>query len=268
MLRINYQDRQSASDYLGEVYRLGFHAIQTIEVRRITLTRNTTGQDYVKRTKSVITQLRQNTRSDSDVSSGFYDIGGAWEKPEVTPSKRDLREGVHFYNLASPRSLARHAQEHSQIKNHQTEDKDTSTRSKRRRPQTTQSPTTGGIGRGPSKRSRASVSCEADEQLWKASGPRQGPEQLERSVSSNHGGPLATEVASLTQDIESIPQVAPKPLRKPTRPLRSSSTQVTEGSLEEIEKPSPKRNIQDHVRAMLTGNQDDKNKGQAKVHHP
>lgn len=57
MLRMDYRVRQSASDCLGEVYRLGFHAVQNVEVGR------TTGQDDF-----VITQLRQNG---SSVSSGF-----------------------------------------------------------------------------------------------------------------------------------------------------------------------------------------------------
>ena len=165
MLRMDYRHRQSASDCLGEVYRQGFHAIQTVEVGRTTPTRNTISQDSVTRSKSVITQLRQNAPSDSDVSSGFYDIGGASEMTEVAPSKRDLRVGVHFRNGASLPSLDRHPQGPTQIWKPQTEDAATLTRSKRRRPQWIKSPTVDAVGRGQSKRSRAFDPREAGEQL-------------------------------------------------------------------------------------------------------
>ena len=197
MLRMNYRDRQLASDCLREVYRLGFHAIQTVEVGRITSTQNTTNRDGVTRTKSVITQLRQNAPSDSDVSSGFYDIGSASEMTEVAPSERDLREGVHFYNIASPRSLGQYAQGATQIRNAQTEDKGTSTRGKRRWPQTTQSPMVDTVGRGQTKRSRAFDSREASEQRPETSNRKPGPKQLERSTSSNHEETLAIDIATL-----------------------------------------------------------------------
>ena len=75
MLRMNYQSRQSASDCLGEVYRLGFHEIQTVDIGRTTPTGKTAGRDGVTRSKSVIAQPLQHAPSDRDVSSGFYDIG-------------------------------------------------------------------------------------------------------------------------------------------------------------------------------------------------
>lgn len=265
MLRMDYRHRQSASDCLGEVYRQGFHAIQTVEVGRTTPTRNTISQDSVTRSKSVITQLRQNAPSDSDVSSGFYDIGGASEMTEVAPSKRDLREGVHFYNFTSPRSLSQHAQGATQMRNAQTEDKDTSTRSKRRRPQTTQSPTVDAVGRGQSKRSRAFDSREASEQRPETSNPKPGPKQLERSTSSNHEGTLVTDIATLNQDIKPIPQVVPEAVRKRTRPTSGGPPALaSEVNRREIEKPPSRRNIQDQVRAILTG---DENEGKAKVRH-
>ena len=97
ILRIDYRYRGSASDYLGEVYRLGFHEVLTVNIGRITPTGKTTGQDDITRTKSVITQPLRN--------AGFCDIEGASETTEVTPSKRDLRDRIHFYNRASQRSL-------------------------------------------------------------------------------------------------------------------------------------------------------------------
>ncbi len=239
MLRMDYRHRQSASDCLKEVYRLGFHAIQTVEIGRTTPTEKTTGRDGVTRTKSIIMQPLQNAPSDSDVTSGFYDVGGTSELTEVAPSKRDLREGINFYNRASPTSLDRYPQGPTQIWNPQIEDNPTSMLSKRRRPQLNQSPTADALGRGRSKRSRASISCEVGEQLSKTLDPRQGFEQLERSICLNHEGKLATDVASLIQDVEPIPEVTPKPTRKPTRrPLGRSSVPAKEVSLREIEKPS------------------------------
>ena len=55
MLRIDYRYRGSASDCLGEVYRLGFHEILTVDTGRITPIGKTAGQDDVTRIKSVIT---------------------------------------------------------------------------------------------------------------------------------------------------------------------------------------------------------------------
>jgi len=248
MLRMDYRDRRSASDCLGEMYRLGFHDIQTESVGPTTPTGKTTGRKGVTRTKSLRRHTRQNAPLDNDVSSGFYNVAGASETTEVAPSKRDLREGVHFYNRASLSSVDRHPQEPTEIRNRQSEDKATSTLSKKRRPQATRSPAADAVERGQSKRSRASVSCEAGEQSSKASNSRQGPEHLERSVVSNRGGPLTIDIASLTRDIEPIPQVAPKV------------------SLKETEKPSSTRNMQDHVKAILAGDLDDEDEGKAKVH--
>jgi len=244
MLRMDYRHRQSASCCLGEVYRLGFH---TVEIGRTTPTGKMIGQDGVRRTTSVVTQPLQNAPSDSDVSSGFYDIVSASETTEVNPSKRRLREGVHIYNLASPRSLGRDPQGPTQIRDPQTEDGPTSTLNKRRRLQTIQSRTPDALGRGHSKRARALVSYEAGEQLYKASNPRQGPGQLERRISSNHQGLLATDVASLNQNLKPFPQVVPEPTRRRTRsPLGKSSAPTAEVSLGEIKKPSSKHNNQDH----------------------
>ena len=99
--------------------------------------------------------------------------------------------------------------------------------SKRRRPpQTTQTPTADAVGRGQSKRSRASISCETCAQSLKMSNLRQRPEPLKRYELSNGEGVLATDVASLTQDIQSGLQGAPFPPRKRTRPssMRESTT--------------------------------------------
>ncbi len=148
MLRIDYRHRGSASDCLGEVYRLGFHEIQTVDIGRTTPTGKTTGRDGVARSKSVIAQ----TPSDRDVSSGFYDIGGTSESTKIAPSKRDLRDGIQFYNGASQRSLQQ-AQRFTQIWNPRTIDNLTSTLNKRQRPQMTQSSTADTSGRGRSKRS-------------------------------------------------------------------------------------------------------------------
>ena len=94
MLRMNYQDRLSASDCLEQVYRLGFHRVQTCDTGLATPTGKST---------------------------------------------RDLQDGTHFYSK--------------------------STLSKRQRQQTVQSASDDAGGRGPSKRSRASVSFEAGEAM-------------------------------------------------------------------------------------------------------
>ena len=260
MLKMDYRDRQSASDCLGEMYRLGFHAVPTIENGRATPTGKMTGPDNITRTESIITQLHQNAPSDSDGSSEFHDPGGASETTEVAPSKRDLREGVHFYNRS---------QGSIQIRNPQSEEKATPTPNKRRRPQTTQPPTTDALGRERSKRSRALISCNASEQPSKASNPRQEPEQLESSISSNHERPLVTDVANLAQGVGRIPQVKPSPTQKRTRhPSKRLSVLATEANLRDIEKPSSKHNVHDHEIATLAGNLDGGNEAEAKVHPP
>ena len=106
MLRIDYRDRGSTSDCLGEVYRLGFHEILTVDIGRTTPTGKTASQDDVTRTNSVITQTLKNT--------GFHDIEGVSEATEVAPSKRNLRDRIQFYNRASQRSL-QHIQGATQI---------------------------------------------------------------------------------------------------------------------------------------------------------
>ena len=278
MLRMDYRHRGSASDCLEEVYRLGFHEIQTVDIGRTTPTGKTAGRDGVTKSNSVVVQPLQHAPSDKDVSSGFYDIEGTSASTEIAPSKRDLRDGIHFYNRASQRSLE-HAQGPTQIWNPQTEDSLTSTLSKQPRPQVTQSPTADTSGRGRSKRSRALISCEAGADSSKpskrkghdpATQPRQVP-QLNLSK-----GPLATDVASLTQAVEPIPrmphttkQVTRTSTQKRTRsPLKRASTPATEVSLREVETPSSKRNIHDNVRAMLAGNLGGENESKAKVHHP
>ncbi len=78
-----------------------------------------------------------------------------------------------------------------------------------------------------------------------------------------------TDVASLTQDIEPIPRVAPKPTRQRTRPpLGWSSALATEISLREIEKLSSKHDSLDYAKAMPAGNLDSEHGNKAKVHHP
>ena len=105
----------------------------------------------------------------------------------VAPSKRDLREGVHFYNLDS------HPQRPSQIKNHQTADAATFTRSKRRRPQSTQTPA---VERAQSKRPRASDSHEAGEQLRELSNSKPPLAHVEGSTSSNQEGSSGSDVTN------------------------------------------------------------------------
>lgn len=58
MLRIDYRNRRPANDCLGEVYRLGFHEIQTANVERTTPTGKTTSQGGLTRTASLIRQPR------------------------------------------------------------------------------------------------------------------------------------------------------------------------------------------------------------------
>ena len=283
MLRMDYRHRGSASDCLGEVYRLGFHEVPTVDIGHTTPTGKTAARDGVTRSNSVIVQPLQHAPSDRDVSSGFYDIGGTSESTEIAPSKRDLRDGIHFYNRTSQRSFE-HAQESTQIWNPQTEDSLTSTLSKRRRPQMTQSPTADTSGRGRSKRSRALVSCEAGEDPSKPSkrkghNPAAQPRQIPQLDLSK--GPLATDVASLAQAVEPIPrvpcitrQVTRKSTQKRTRsPLGRASAPAAEVGPREIEMSSSKRNIHDNVREMLAGNLDGgsldgENEGKAKVHHP
>ena len=292
MLRMDYRHRGSASDCLEEFYRLGFHEISTVEIGHTTPTGETADQDDVTRTKSVITQPLQN--------AGFCSIGGASETTEVALSKRDLRDGIHFYNRSSQRSL-QHIQGATQIWDPQSGDTSKPTLSKRQRQQTVQSASDDARGRGQSKRSRASVSFEAGQDPSKPSNPRnseQGSEQNKRNISTNskeHNpaaqprqipqldlskGPLATDVASLAQTVETIPRV-PRITRQATRkstqnrtrsPLGRASAPAAEVSPREVETPSSKRNIHDNVRKILAGNLDggnldDENEGKAKVHH-
>ena len=297
MLRIDCRHRRSASDCLGEVYRLRFHEIQTVDIGRTTPRGKTAGRDGITRSKSIIAQPLQHARSDRGVSSGFYDIGGASEMTEVAPSKRDRREGTHFYNRSSPPSVDQHPQGPTQIWNPQSGDISKSTLSKRRRQQTVQSASDDARGRGQSKRSRASVSFKAGNDPSEPQNPRnneQGSEQNKRSISTTRKGhnpvaqprqipqldpskaPLATDVASLTQAVEYVPRV-PRITRQVTRkstqnrtrfPSGRTSPPAAEVSSGEVETYSSKRNIHDNVRALLAGNLDGKNEGKTKVHHP
>ncbi|KAL8857818.1 MAG: hypothetical protein Q9178_005574 [Gyalolechia marmorata] len=241
MLRMDYRYRLSASDCLGEVYRLGLHAILPIEIVHATPTGKTTGQDGIIRTESIISRPLGNIPSDS-LWSPFHDIGGAWEKTEVAATKRELREGVHYHNLASPRLLGGCLQERTQMNNPNS--KATTTLKKRRRPQTTQSPTADTIRRGQSKRSRSLLSNEAGGQLPKMSNLRQEPEQLERSVGLYREGSLAADVASFAQGKQPIPEVAPEPVREG---IQSSSGR-------EFPNAAEGRNTNYHLRSTASGN--------------
>ena len=121
---------------MEQAYRLGFHRVQTFETGRVTPTRKSTRQHDITRRigfKSIVVQPLESSSPDGDISPGFYYVGGISESTEIAPSKRDLRDGIHFYNRASQRSL-QHAQGPTQIWNPRTEDSLTSTLSKRRRP--------------------------------------------------------------------------------------------------------------------------------------
>lgn len=251
MLQMDYRHRQSASDSLAEFYRLGLHTIPPVEIVHATSTGKITGQDGVTRTGSIITRPLGNIPSNS-FCSRFHDIGGAWGITEVAATKRELREGVHSHSLASPRSLGGHLQERTQISNPNS--KATPTLNKRRRPQTTQSPTADTIGRGQSKRSRPLLPNEAGGKLPKMSNLRQEPEQLERSVGLNREGSLAADVASLAQGKQPIPEVAPEPVRKGIKfSLGRESAHAAEERVAEIENPSSKRNA---LRSKASGNLD------------
>lgn len=299
MLRMNYQDRQSASDCVEQAYRLGFHRVHTFETGRVTLTGKSTRQHDITRktgSKSIVVQPLQNSPPDGDVSPGFYYVGGISESTEIAPSERDLQDGIHFYNRASQRSL-QHVQGVTQIWNPQSGAISESTLSKRRRQQTVQSASDDARGKGQSKRSRASVSFETGEDLSKPAIPQTnelGSEQYKHNISTNRKGrnaagqprqipqldlskgPLATDVASLIQAVEPIPrvprttrQVTPKStLNRTSSLLGKASAQTAEVSPREVETPSSKCNIHDNVRAMLAGNLDGENEGKTKVHHP
>ena len=270
MLRMDYRHRGSASDCLKEFYRLGFHEISTVEIGHTTPTGKTADQDDVTRTKSVITQPLQN--------AGFCSIGGASETTEVALSKRDLRDGIHFYNRSSQRSL-QHIQGATQIWDPQSGDISKSTLSKRPRQQTVQSASDDARGRGQSKRSRASVSFEAGEDPSKPSNPRnseQGSEQNKRNISTNRkeGNPAAQprQIPQLDPS-KGVPRITRQVTRKSTQnrtrsPLGGASAPAADVSPREVETPSSKRKIHDNVRAMLAGNLDGENEGKAKVHHP
>ncbi|KAL9024568.1 MAG: hypothetical protein Q9196_006426 [Gyalolechia fulgens] len=143
MLQMDYRRRQSASQSLAEFYRLGLHIIPPVEIH----TGKMTGRGGVTRTGSIMTRPLGNIPSDS-LWSLFHEIGNTSEITEVAATKRELREGVRY----TPRSLGGCLQEGRQISN--PDSKATPTPKKRRRPQTSQSPTADTI-RGPSKRPRS-----------------------------------------------------------------------------------------------------------------
>ncbi|KAL8907055.1 MAG: hypothetical protein Q9207_001635 [Kuettlingeria erythrocarpa] len=171
MLRMKCQYRQSASGCLREVRRLGFHAIQSVDIECTTPTGKTTAQGGATGIKSVLTQPHQTAPPDRNEHSRSYATGGPSETTEVATPKRELREGVHLYDAASLKSRDQHARRPTQIEKPRSEDKGTLTLSKRRRPQATQSPTTDAAGGGQSKRARAFISCEAGEQSGRVPSP-------------------------------------------------------------------------------------------------
>lgn len=265
MLRMHYEQRQSARDCLGEVRRLGFHVIPLFDNERTTPPRETMAQGGATGTKSISTQTRQTAPLDRNENLEFSAKSGAPLRTEFATSKRELREGVHFSDLASPQSLNRQPPRPTQIENPPSKDKGTSMLSKRRRLQKTQSPTADPVGKGQSKRARASVSCEASEQLSKASNPRPGPE---RSIDPDHR-PFMINVANFVQETATLPQFAPESARnRAISLLRRSSTQAVTVNSIETEKPSLKRNVDNDVRAMLDENLDGKDEGTTKVDHP
>ncbi|KAL9016774.1 MAG: hypothetical protein Q9185_005904 [Variospora sp. 1 TL-2023] len=164
---------------------------------------------------------------------------------------------------AQLRPSVSYEKEPTQIKNPPSEDKGTSTLSKRWRPQPTQSPTADPVGKGQSKRARASVSCEASKQLSKASNPRPGPE---RSIDPDPGGPFTIDAAGLVQETAPIPHVAPEFGRDRAISLlgRSSAQPATVNSIE-TEKPSLKRNVHNDVRAMLDEDLDGEDEGTTRI---
>ena len=248
MLRMDHRHRGSASECLEEVYRLGFHKIQNVDIGRTTLTGKTAVRGGVTRSKSVTAQPLQHAPSDRDVESGFYDIGGTSKSTVIAPSKRGLRDrNFNFYNRISQQSL-QHTQGSTQIWNPQTDKSLTPTPSKRRQPQMTLSPTTDTSEEGRSKRSRVSVSLKAGE----------GPPE--------------------PSPISRVPRIFRQVVRKYTQnrtrsPLGKASAPAAEVGPGEVDTPPSKRKIHDNVMAMLGGNLDEgnldgKDEGKAKVHHP
>ncbi|KAL9638791.1 MAG: hypothetical protein Q9204_001365 [Flavoplaca sp. TL-2023a] len=228
MLQMDYRQRQSASDSLAEFYRLRLHTIPPVEIVHVTPTVKTTGQDGVTRTGSIITLPFGNIPSDS-LWSPPHDIEGASKITEVAATKRELREGVSCHSLVSPRLLGGCLRERTQISNPNS--KATPTLTKRRRPQTTQSPSADTIKRGQSKRSRSLLANETGGQLPKMS------------------------VASLAQGKQPIPEVAPEPVRKGIQSsLGREFSHPAEKGVAEVENPSSKRNTNYNLRSTASGN--------------
>ena len=54
MLKIDYRYREFISDYLRKVYRLEFHEIQIVDIKRITFIEKTINRDNVIKNKFII----------------------------------------------------------------------------------------------------------------------------------------------------------------------------------------------------------------------
>ncbi|KAL9634119.1 MAG: hypothetical protein Q9204_003124 [Flavoplaca sp. TL-2023a] len=228
MLQMDYRLRQSASDSLVEFYRLELHPIPPVEIIYATPTVKTTGQDGVTRTGSIITLPVGNIPSDS-LRSPFQNIGGASEITEAATTKRELRDGVSCHSFVSPQTLGAYLQERTQISNPNS--KATQTLKKRRRTQTTQSPTADTIRRGQSKRSRSLLSNEARGQFPKVS------------------------IASLAQGKQPNPEVAPEYVRKGIQSsLGKEFSYAAEEREAKIENPSLKRYTNYRLRSTASGN--------------
>ena len=100
MLRMDCRHRRSASDCLGEVYRLRFHEIQTVDIGRTTPRGKTAGRDGVTRSKSIIAQPLQHARSDRGVSSGFYDIGYRSWTPARHRWQQTLQASLKLWSMS------------------------------------------------------------------------------------------------------------------------------------------------------------------------
>ena len=101
MLRINYRYREFINNYLREIYRLRFHEIQIVDIKRIIFIGKTVNRDGVIRSKFVITQFLQYALSNKNVLLGFYDIREIFKSIKITLSKRNLRNEIYFYNHIS-----------------------------------------------------------------------------------------------------------------------------------------------------------------------
>ena len=97
------------------MYYLGFYEIQTVDIKYTTSIEKTVNQNDVIKIKFIITQPLQYTRSDRDISFGFYDIEDISKMTEITSSKRDCRERIYFYNRLSLSSIDQYPQRSTYI---------------------------------------------------------------------------------------------------------------------------------------------------------